>query len=178
LHDPLLGANRGMKYKDFRELWAYGDNPNKRNWTLAIFPGKEDIPFPELKDNYIFHVNMATAYYRKKEFQKSIWAWEKAIFKSIDEPLPYYCIAQVFLDTGQLDEAIQYALKALEIDDGHPFAYDVLGLAYEKKGMILESAEALLLAAKFRHKKHDFIFNHWIRVRDLYINMRKSETLD
>jgi len=166
-----------MKYKDFQELWNFGDNANRQNWTLAVFPKDKELPFPELKDNYIYHINMATAYYRKKNYQDSIAEWEWAIEKCQDDPLPYpyYCLAQVLLDIDRTDEAIKYALKAVEIDHKNPFAYDVLGLAYNKNGMIMEATETMAKAAKLRKKEHSFILKHWLKIRDKYINMFKKE---
>jgi len=176
LHDPLIGANRGIKYKDFQQLWNFGDNANRQNWTLAIFPEEEELPFPELKDSYIFHINMATAYYKRKQYDDSITEWEKAAESCKDQPLPYpyYSLAQVYLDLGKTDEAITYALKAVEIDDKSPFAYDVLGLAYHQKGMVVEAAEAMSKAASLRKKEHGFILRHWLKIREEYINWFKK----
>ncbi len=177
LHDPMLGPNKGIRYKDFQELWNFGDNANMQNWTLAIFPEDKPSVFPDLKGSYIFHINMATAYYKKQKYEESIAEWEQAIEKSRNEPTPYpyYCLAQIYLDLDRTDEALTYAKEAVEIDEENAFAYDVLGLAYEKKGMVIEAAEALSKAAKLKKEKNSFILKHWLRIRELYINMFKKE---
>jgi tetratricopeptide (TPR) repeat protein len=177
LHDPMLGPNRGIRYKDFQELWNFGDNANMQNWTLAIFPENKQSLFPDLKCSYIFHINMATAYYKKQKYDESIAEWEQAIEKSRNEPTPYpyYCLAQLLLDLDKPDEALIYAQKAVEIDNNSAFAYDVLGLVYEKKEMVVEAAEAMSKAAKLKKEKNSFILKHWLRIRELYINMFKKE---
>ena len=177
LHDPMLGPNRGIRYKDFQELWNFGDNANMQNWTLVIFPEDKEELFPDLKASYIFHINMATAYYKKQKYNESIAEWEQAIEKSKDEPMPYpyYCLAQIYLDLDMTDEALTYAKKAVEIDEENAFAYDVLGLAYEKKEMVVEAAEAMSKATKLKKEKNSFILKHWLRIRELYINMFKKE---
>jgi tetratricopeptide (TPR) repeat protein len=177
LHDPMLGPNRGIKYKDFGELWNFGDNANVQNWTLAIFPEDKSSVFPDLKGSYIFHINMATAYYKKGKYDESIAEWQQAIEESVDapKPYPYYCLAQIYLDLDRADEALTYAKKAVEIDDENAFAYDVLGLAYEKKGMVVEAAEAMSEAASLKKKKHGFIHKHWLKIREAYIQFFKEK---
>jgi tetratricopeptide (TPR) repeat protein len=177
LHDPMLGPNRGIRYKDFQELWNFGDNANMQNWTLAIFPEDKPSIFPELKGSYIFHINMATAYYKKQKYDESIAEWEQAIEKSRDEPTPYpyFCLAQLLLDLDKPDEALIYAQKAVEIDNESAFAYDVLGLVYEKKGMVVEAAEALSKAASLKKEEHGFIHKHWLKIREAYIKWFKKE---
>lgn len=175
LHDPLIGDNRGMKYRDFMKLWVVGNDPNRKNWAMALFPPQDNSCFPELRETYIFHVNMATAYYRRASYNESIAEWQKAILKSRNNPLPYYCLAQVLIDINEYDEAIRRALEAVEIDNENSFAYDVLGLAYYEKGMYTEAAKAMEKAAKLSKKEHGFIQKHWLKIRDKYLNNYKKK---
>jgi Flp pilus assembly protein TadD len=82
----------------------------------------------------------------------------------------------VLLDVNQGDEAMTYARKAVEIDHEDPFALDVLGLAYYKQGMLFEAAEALVKAVKLGDKKHEFILNHWLKIRNAYIQWKKDQS--
>lgn len=175
IHDPMMGAIQGIKYQEFLELWNFGDNFNKQNWALAIIPQDKESLFQDLLKSYVFHANMATAYYKRKAYQDSILEWKMAISKTDADPLPYYCLAQVLLDLDRPDEAIIYAKKAVEIDGEDPFALDVLGLTYHKQGMLFEAAETLVTAVKLREKKHKFILKHWLKIRDDYIQWKKGQ---
>ena len=175
VHDPMMGAHRGIKYEEFLELWDFGNNLNKKNWTLAILPENKTFAFPHVLDCYVYHLNMATAHYKRKAYQGAVEEWKKAILKNGEDAQAYYCLAQVLLDVGEADEALGYALRAVEVGGEDPFAYDVLGLAYHEKGMYFEAAEAMLKAVKLRKKKHTFILKHWLEIRKSYIAWNKEK---
>src|SRR6185369_9632012 len=54
-----------------------------------------------------------------------------------------FCLAQVFFQTGHLDEAIAQGRRTLELDSHSRQAYTVLARAYTLKGMIPEAFAAL-----------------------------------
>jgi tetratricopeptide (TPR) repeat protein len=175
VHDPMMGANRGIKYEEFRELWHFGDNPNQHNWTLAVFSEEKASVFPDVKDSYVHHLNMATALYKRKSYQAAIEAWKKATEMNGQAPQAFYCLAQVLLDSGETEEALVFARKAVDVGGDDPFAWDVLGLVCHEKEMYLEAAEAMVKAVKLCKKEHTFIQRHWLKIRNSYINWKKEK---
>ena len=68
---------------------------------------------------------------------------EKAM--SIEPKEPLYCAEAAALNfrIGQLDDAIEYAKKAIAIDDKFPDAYRIIGVCYNQKGNKAEAKKYL-----------------------------------
>ncbi|MFQ6083364.1 MAG: tetratricopeptide repeat protein [Candidatus Aminicenantia bacterium] len=173
-HDPFIGKKYAMKYEVFNKLWYYGNDINKNNWTLAVIPDESFFNFPELKNHPLTNMNLATAYYRKGNYKKSLEEWNKAHKKASFDPYPLYSLSMVHIKIGNYNEAIEWAQKAILLDNKNAFSYDVLGLAYFKLGR-LEEALKVLGKAMNLDPKSDFIKQHYLQVRNYYIELNKRK---
>jgi len=66
-HDPFFGPRRAMKNNNFVKIWEMDEGINKNRWAMVIFPSVQaTTAAPELKDQAMTHINLATSYYIKK----------------------------------------------------------------------------------------------------------------
>lgn len=173
-HDPLIGEKYATKYEVFKELWYCGNDINKNNWTLAIVPDESFFNFPEMKNHPLTNINLATAYYKRGNYNESLEEWNKAHKKAPSDPYPLYSIAMVHIKIGNYNEAMELSQKAISLDNKNAFCYDVLGLSYFKLGR-LEEALKVLGKAMHMDPKSDFIRQHYLQVRNYYIKLKKRK---
>ncbi|MCX6558523.1 MAG: C39 family peptidase [Candidatus Aminicenantes bacterium] len=165
-HDPFLGGRRAMTFKTFMKVWELGKGRNQSRWMMAVFPDESQFPFPNLLDDPLTAINLATAYYRRSDFMSSRQQWEKARESLSEDPCPLYSLAMVSLREGKAEEAESYALQALSLDAKSAYAHDVLGLAYANQGRISEALESLDQAQRLAPEEK-FIRMHYLQVRAL-----------
>ncbi len=164
-HDPYFGERSAMRVRDFREVWELGKGYQTR-WMMAVLPA--GLPFPELADDPITAINLATALYRRADYAAAREQWENARQKLGDDAFLLYGLALVNLSQGRLDEAEACARKALVSDDTNAFAHDALGLAYARQGRISEAFDALGHAYRLAPKDPS-IRSHYLKCRDLVL---------
>jgi predicted double-glycine peptidase len=133
-HDPYFGDRHAMTSGDFMKVWELGKGRNQSRWMMAVVPDQSAFPFPDLQNDPLTPINLATAYYRRSEFTKSKEQWEKAKESLNEDPYPLYSLAMVSLRAGNAGEAEAYALEALSLDAKSAFAHDVLGFAVPRAG--------------------------------------------
>ena len=68
---------------------------------------------------------------------------EKAISLEPKEPLYYAEAAALNYRLGQVDDAIEYAKKAIVIDEEFPDPYRIIGVCYNQKGNKTEAKKYL-----------------------------------
>ena len=167
-HDPFLGAGRAMDVKDFLKIWDLDQGPNLSSWMMAIVPEQMEFPFPALLEHPLTHINLATAYYRKGDYEMSKVEWEKVRETAPEDPFPLYSLGMISLRQGRFEEAESLALEALKLDGKNAYAEDVLGLACAKQERVTEAFQALGRAVRLAPKE-GFIRNHYLQVRAIYI---------
>jgi tetratricopeptide (TPR) repeat protein len=176
-HDPYFGDREAMTAKNFMKVWELGKGRNQSRWMMAVVPREHPFPFPALKNDPLTAINLATAYYRRSDFVKSKEQWEKAKEALGDgDPSPLYSLAMVSLREGKTEEAEAYALQALALDAKSAYAHDVLGLAYANQGKILPAFQSLGQALRLAPGEQ-FIRNHYLQVRGLYIEKARLEDI-
>jgi len=175
-HDPYFGDRNAMTSKDFMKVWELGKGRNQSRWMMAVVPGQSPFPFPALQNDPLTSINLATAYYRKSDFMKSREQWEKVKESLSEDPYPLYSLAMVSLREGKAEEAEAYALKALSLDAKSAYAHDVLGLAYASQGGIVQALQSLGQALRLAPGE-EFIRNHYLQVRALYIERARLENI-
>jgi len=173
-HDPLFGGRRAMKTKSFMKVWELGKGRNLSRWMMAVVPGQSAFPFPALQNDPLTSINLATAYYRRSDFQKSTELWEDVKEALGQDPYPLYSLGMISLRQGRFAEAEQYALEALGVDANSAYAHDVLGLAYANQGKMLQAFQSLGQARRLAPKE-EFIRAHHLQVRALYIEGARLE---
>lgn len=68
---------------------------------------------------------------------------EKTIMLAPKEPLYYAEAAALNYRVGQMDDAIEYAKKAVELDEKFPDPYRIIGVCYSQKGNKVEAKKYL-----------------------------------
>jgi tetratricopeptide (TPR) repeat protein len=175
-HDPFLGGRHAMKSKTFMKVWELGKGRNQSRWMMAVFPKGSPFPFPDLQNDPLTAINLATAYYRRSDFPKSREQWENARQSLGADPYPLYSLAMVSLREGDAERAEAYALEALGLDAKNAYALDVLGLAYANQGKIEQALQSLDQAFRLAPKEK-FIRMHYLRVRALRIERARLDTI-
>ena len=175
-HDPYFGARNAMTSKDFMKVWELGTGRNQSRWMMAVIPDQSPFPFPDLQNDPLTSINLATAYYRRSDFAKSKEQWEKARESLSKDPYPLYSLAMVSFREGQAEEAEAYALEALNLDAKSAYALDVLGLAYASQGNMDQAFRTLGQALRLAPGE-EFIRKHYLQVRALYIERAKLENI-
>lgn len=173
-HDPYFGGRKAMTSKSFMKVWELGKGRNQSRWMMAVVPGQSPFPFPALQNDPLTSINLATAYYRRADFVKSMELWEKVKESLNDDPYPLYSLGMVSLRQGKFDEAEAYALEALSLDANSAYAHDVLGLAYANQGRILPAFRSLGQAVRLSPRE-EFIRSHYLQVRAIYIERARLE---
>ncbi len=167
-HDPFFGSRYAMSYKNFGKVWELGKGRNQSRWMLAVVPGQSPFPFPALQNDPLTPINLATAYYRRRDFAKSRAEWEKARITLNEDPLPLYSLGMISLREGKFAEAEAYARQAIALDASSAYAHDVLGLAYAKQEKIEPALQSLEQAQRLAPGEK-FIRKHYLQVRALRI---------
>jgi tetratricopeptide (TPR) repeat protein len=175
-HDPFFGGRHAMTFKTFMKVWELGKGRNQSRWMMAVVPSQSSFPFPDLQNDPLTAINLATAYYRRSDFVKSREQWEKVRATLSADPYPLYSLAMVGLREGKAEEAEAYALQALSLDAKSAYAYDVLGLAYAKQGKIVQALQSLDQACRLAPKEK-FIRMHYLQVRALQIERTRLENI-
>ncbi len=175
-HDPFFGGRKAMRSKTFMKLWQLGEGRNQSRWMMAVVPGQRPFPFPDLQNDPLTSINLATAFYRRSDFMKSREEWEKVKGSLGGDPYPLYSIAMVSLREGKFEEAETLALEALALDAKSAFAHDVLGLAYANQGRMFQALQSLGQALRLAPRE-EFIRKHYLQVRALYIERARLENI-
>jgi tetratricopeptide (TPR) repeat protein len=134
---------------------------------MAILPAGSAFPFPELLNDPMTVINLATAYYRRSDFVRSRQMWDKAREALSDDPYPLFSLAMISLREDRVEEAEALAMKALDLDAKSAYAYDVLGLAYARQGKMALAYESLGQAVRLAPKE-GFIRKHYQQVRGFH----------
>ena len=175
-HDPFFGGRHAMKSRNFMKVWELGKKRNQSRWMMAVVPDESVFPFPALRNDPMTPINLATAYYRRSELEKSKEQWKIAGESLRDDPYPLFSLAMVSLKEGKVKEAEAYARKAISLDDKSAYAHDVLGLAYAKQGKLVPALKSLGRALRLAPKEK-FIRTHYLQVRAFYIEKAKLEKI-
>lgn len=163
-----------MRTKSFMKAWELGQGRNLSRWMMAVVPGQSAFPLPALQNDPLTSINLATAYYRRSEFQKSSAMWEKVKEALGQDPYPLYSLGMVSLRQGRFAEAERYALDALGLDANSAYAHDVLGLAYANQGRMVPALQSLGRALRLAPKE-GFIRAHYLQARAFHIERARLE---
>jgi tetratricopeptide (TPR) repeat protein len=165
-----------MTSKNFMKVWELGKGRNQSRWMMAVVPGEGSFPFPALQADPLTSINLATAYYRRSDFPSSKAQWDKAREFLPEDPTPLYSLAMVSLRESRAGEAEAYALEALKRDAKSAYAHDVLGLAYARQDRLDQAFRTLGQALRLAPKE-EFVREHYLQVRALYIERAKLDDI-
>jgi tetratricopeptide (TPR) repeat protein len=165
-----------MSSRGFMKVWELGKGRNQSRWMMAVVPGGDPLPYPALQNEPLTSINLATAFYRRSEFTKSREQWEKVRETLGADSYPLYSLGMISLREGKAGEAEVFAREALNLDAKSAYAYDVLGLAYAAQGKIAEALRSLGQALHLAPRE-EFIRNHYLQVRAIYIEQARSDNV-
>jgi tetratricopeptide (TPR) repeat protein len=77
--------------------------------------------------------------YKAQDFKGACDTYERALKLDSNNPVIYYRLGYVCVQSGQLDDAVQYLTRALEIDPEFPLAMAALGYAYRRQAEKMEA---------------------------------------
>jgi len=93
-------------------------------------------------------------YMEQGKFKNAQKCFEKAVALHPDKAKYNKSLAEVFLETGEYQEAVEYAITSIELVKYFPAAHYVLGKALEKLGDLENAKLAYETAAKLRPKTY------------------------
>jgi predicted Zn-dependent protease len=138
--EPLQAVLNRYPYKD-KSLPARYARAIARNCSglcdQAI--GEVDALIKEMPDNPFFWEIKASFLFRGGKQREAIAPYRKALQLSGDEPLIQVGLAQAMLgteDQALLEEAIGLLKRAVNVDSGNAGAYNLLGTALARKGLM------------------------------------------
>lgn len=102
-------------------------------WGFYLLMGRQFQLYRILMVGILIACSLLT--YRRNQ----LWAseplfWQDVIAKAPAKVRPVINLANYYEDQGNCEEAIRYALKAVEMDPGVAQTYDILGLCHAKMG--------------------------------------------
>lgn len=92
--------------------------------------------------------------YKLDRFEEARKAFENAIELEPDRAKYHMALAEVLVELGEYNEAVDYALTSIELVKHYPAAHFVLGRALEKLGDLENSRIAFQTAEKLQPKKY------------------------
>ncbi|MFH1090809.1 MAG: tetratricopeptide repeat protein [Pseudomonadota bacterium] len=112
--------------------------------------------------------------HREGKYDQAIELYSKIIkdrdLKPLDRAVTYLLRGEAHHDKGDYDRAIQDFNLALKIKSNYAQAYFLLGLAYEKKGQLIEAYRNVRKAKALRpdHERYDY------RLKSLEAEMKRK----
>jgi Flp pilus assembly protein TadD len=77
------------------------------------------------------------------ELEEAVAKYREALAVDPDYALPHAALAVVLTRLRRHDEAIQHALRVVEIEPRDPFSYTALSVTYQRAGRIPEAEDAM-----------------------------------
>ena len=155
-------------YQRLKYLASMGKLPvnNKTIEKNSTINWHEDTEFllnlskeKDLKDDeYIFNL-LGSAYHHKKEYDKAIEAYEKAVSINPKKDEAYYNMGNAYDDKKEYDKAIEAYVKAVSINPKKDGAYNNMGNAYSHKKEYDKAIEAYVKAVSINPKNDEAYYN-------------------
>lgn len=82
-------------------------------------------------------------YMMLEDFDRAYFYFKKSLEKAPKEPATNFKIAEILLRANQVDEALDYGMKAVAADPGNKYYRLVMAEVYTKQGQPLKAAEIL-----------------------------------
>ncbi len=98
---------------------------------------------------HVEHYKEGMTAYGQGDNQAAVAAFRKALEAKPEWPEAMHGLATALMHAGELDEAIEVALRIAEIDKEDPFVHTSLSIFYQRKSAIAEKAGDEEAAKKF-----------------------------
>jgi tetratricopeptide (TPR) repeat protein len=119
-------SRREMIFKNLAQNYAMLEENEKAMEIIA--QGRKEFP-----ESYSLLIDEANMYYRAGDNEMFKVKLEEAINLNPTEPTLYYNVGVMNMGQGNLDEAIKYFEKAVELDPNYADAYNNIGAAIIEK---------------------------------------------
>ncbi len=96
------------------------------------------------------YLNAGDVYLEKKDYDKAIGFYKKALEAEPKLSKAHHAIGIVFTKTGRYAEAKDYYLMAVVTDPRNALAYNSLGFAYDREGDLAEAQRCFLKALELK----------------------------
>lgn len=93
------------------------------------------------------HYNQGMEFFAQDKWEEAITAYERALAEDPRYADALHALAMTYAHQGNLDKAIEFGKKLIEVASDDELAYTSLSIFYQQKGMI---AEAEQIGAKAR----------------------------
>ena len=94
-------------------------------------------------DDPLKHKNLGDAYYRAKNYEEAIQAYDNALGLDPSKPLSYHAKAQVLIEQGRFLEAVGVLKQALDKDPKLGETYYLLGYTLKEQGELIEAISVM-----------------------------------
>ena len=121
--------------------------------------------------NARLYLNLGNTYYEKKQIDKAIEQYRKAININKGYAVAYGNIGSAMLNKKKTDEAEQYLQKAIRLKDNYPIAHYNLGIVYYQKGKNTEAVTSLKKATEQLPQ----LYQAWNMLGRTYARMGQKE---
>lgn len=143
-------------------LWlAYGvlalrtGNYKNAEEILTELINKGSVPS---KIKYYAMMNIALAHWKLGDVSKAVDIMED-VHNNLKDTNSYQTYGYLLIESGDLDKALDFNLKALDYDDADPVILDNLGLTYYKMGDIDKALKYLIKAEEIKPSQSDTLYH-------------------
>ena len=153
------GEKAGERLSGFPQIYSFlaWIHASKWSWQDKELWPREGI---ELQDNYIYDIDeMSTLVQKKQRYKKSIALLEKAIDMDPNYTAAYRYLARVFWTVENFEKAVEYQLKATELEPDNYDAFVWLGGYNVGLEKYADGEQAFLQAIKL-DSTLSYIFNN------------------
>jgi tetratricopeptide (TPR) repeat protein len=135
----MLGASAFFAYKIYEHIQTLQDPKEGSDNTKATPPQRTAAAFSTFDASSL--VEKADEAREKNELDKALAIYSEANIKEPKNAEVLFKMGYTLAQQERYEEAVEYFLESIEVDDENPFAYKELSLSYEKLGELEKAKE-------------------------------------
>jgi len=146
-----------------------------KRFDESIRIGKQTIKLDPR--NVICYTELAFAFFRKGEYKKAVEMYNKSLELEPDFEQTLWTFMQYYTEVGQIDKAIDYWKKVLEIHDNQidEISAYLIGIAGQLMGFAGKKEEAISLLKELNRRKFEEGYRHSIPQAYIYVGLGDNE---
>ena len=149
-----------VKNKTMKWLWAVLGAVLISTFFIFLPSIKNDVVFSQQRKLSVGEYRQqALAAEAKKDLAQAIWNFRQALELDKDDKVALAHLPNLYLMTGQLKQALEYAEKRVQADPQASAGYFFLGMAYQMLGQNDKARESFHKAVEMEPKYADAFFN-------------------
>jgi tetratricopeptide (TPR) repeat protein len=135
----MLGASAFFAYKIYEHIQTLQDPKEGSDNTKANAPQRTAAAFSTFDASSL--VEKADEAREINELDKALAIYSEANIKEPKNAEVLFKMGYTLAQQERYEEAVEYFLESIEVDDENPFAYKELSLSYEKLGELQKAQE-------------------------------------